>query len=247
MRVLGIDTHGVTGGAALIDGERLIGEILFRADASAAEKLAGTVAHLLDRPQGVWPATSQRQPHAKPEVEGIAVAIGPGSYTGLRIGVTTAKVLAHSWDIPLVGVGTFRALAYQLRCVAPVQATLLHARKDRLFGAVTRWEEGGEPEEIVPAGTFTIAEYVAALREVIDAGESLAMGGDGAIVFAEELRAAFGAALVSTPALWIHLHSASIAALGREDLLAGRADDPFTLAPDYLKKAEAELRWGSRQ
>lgn len=246
MKVLGIDTHGAVGGVALIDDDTLVGQILFRADASTDERLAESIAHLLRLREGVWPATAHPLRAGTPAVDGIAVSSGPGSYTGLRIGVTTAKVLAHAWGVPLVGVGTLRALAYQLRWVAPVQATLLHARRDRVFAGVYRGENGAEPQEVVPPGIFTFDEYVRRLTELILPGERVVACGDGAIVFDEALDAALGEARVRIPAHWVHLHGASVAALGREDIAAGRRDDPFTLTPNYLKKTEAELRWESR-
>jgi len=97
---LGIETSTPTASIALMDDENLIAEVLFSGQMNLAEQLAPRIKELLAH-EGVRLAG----------LDGIAVSLGPGSFTGLRIGVATAKALAHAVGLPLVGVPTADAVA----------------------------------------------------------------------------------------------------------------------------------------
>ena len=98
------------------------------------------------------------------DVAALAVSIGPGSFTGLRIGLTTAKTLAYAWGKPIVGAPTLEALAYGCPCADGWVAALLDAQKGRVYRAIYRWQAGRlcevSPVEIAPA-TAVVAELAA--------------------------------------------------------------------------------------
>lgn len=256
LKVLGIDTHSSLGGAAIVSGTTILGQILLNVEGAHSEHLPDAIHRLLRTvpAQATKVAQSSKAHNAQasekasaspaPPVGGIAVAQGPGSFTGLRIGVTTAKALAYAWDIPVVGVSTLEALATQIASVAPVQAVMLNARRQRVFGAVYRLPESN-PVVLEP-GLYPIDEFVAAAQAALHPHDTIVAGGDGVPLFKEKLAAAWGKYWVRISPLWVRLHSASIALVGARHLAEGKRDDPFTLAPDYLRKTEAERIWERR-
>lgn len=122
---LGIETSSSGGGAALVEpGAALLGEFVLPIRASSSERLLQSVSDLLDT-TGLVPE----------DLGGIGVSIGPGSYTGLRIGVATALGLSAGWGVGVRGVSTLRALSWACCSVSPVLAAL-RARKGEVFAAV---------------------------------------------------------------------------------------------------------------
>lgn len=265
MKVLGIDTHGSLGGAAIVSDKAVLGQILLNVEgahsehlpdaihrllqtvpAQLADKTLAEMANMNDAVSQVPSASvSGAAPgRANPPIDGIAVAQGPGSFTGLRIGVTTAKALAYAWGVPVIGVSTLEAIAYQLQHVAPVQAVLLNARRQRVFGAV--YHLGQDVPLILEPDIYPIDDFLAATIAALHPHDTIVAGGDGAQLFEKKLAAAWGEYWVRVSPLWVRLHSASVALVGARQLAEGKQDDPFTLAPNYLRKTEAERIWERR-
>lgn len=242
MRILGIDTHGSTGGAALITDGELTAEMLLNVQATHSEQLLPTI-------EAVLAGAASGNNTTSPPVDAVAVSTGPGSFTGLRIGVVTAKALAYAWNLPLIGVNTLEALAYQVRPAAPVQVGMVSSRRDRVFAAAYRMPEEGSPDAyvqppvVVSPGHYNAAEFI---HTVAKLGESVAAAGEAVSTFRELLAAELGSRLVPLPPVWERLHPASIAILGGFLLAAGTVSDPHALVPEYFRKSEAEIRWESK-
>lgn len=233
MIVLGLDTSTRVGGAAVVGPEGLLGEYTLNVEATHAERLLPAVNQLL-KDTGLS------------RVEGVAVALGPGSYTGLRIGVTAAKVLAYAWRVPMVGVGTLDALAWQLSGNAGIVCPLLDARRGRVYGAIYRMSGGLEapPRPLFGPVNVTgeeLLDHIAALDGPV------VFTGDGLRPLAHIIERRLGERWVRIPLGLEQLRSGSVASLGRLLLSQGEAVDPFQIQPEYLRKAEAELRWEKRQ
>src|SRR5574341_455461 len=129
MLVMGIETSTMQGGVALLSEQGLLSEYLLNVKATHAERLLPSIDRIL-RDAGI---TLSR-------VEGICVAAGPGSFTGLRIGLSTAKGLAAAGGQPLVGVSTLEAMAWTLPFCAHQICPILDARKGELYCALFRCE-----------------------------------------------------------------------------------------------------------
>ena len=224
MIVLGIETSSLHGGVALVGPEGLIAEQVLNIEVTYSERLLPAIDRVL-ADAGL----------AAAKLGGLAVTIGPGSFTGLRIGLSTAKGLAAASGAPLVGVPTLRALAWGLPfCRYPI-CPILDARKGEVYCALFRWEQ---------ASLVQVMEDAALPPHVLAEGiaEPTVFVGDGVAVYADVLIQALGSRAVFPPAPLRGARPAATAALGRERLLRGERDDPAGLVPRYLRPSEAELK-----
>ena len=116
MRVLGIDTSGYVNAVGIVDGDRVLADFSFPARSDSLEKIIVHIDGAL-RDAGL----------ALADVEGLGIGLGPGSWTGIRVGVTVGKTLALATGKPLAGVATLEALAYDASgTVSPVSVSYTH-------------------------------------------------------------------------------------------------------------------------
>jgi tRNA threonylcarbamoyladenosine biosynthesis protein TsaB len=202
---------------------------------------AGTVTEVRDDPEpGVRPGHANRLLGAAEaalaqagvswdEVERIAVGVGPGSFTGLRIGIATARALAQARALPLVGVSSLEALALGAGEAEPLVLAVLDARRGEAFAA--GWRGGALVLAPAALSPEALAERVGSLE-----GSPLAVG-DGAIRFRGPLEAA--GALVPPDEDGAHrLRAEHVCRLGA----AGTPTDRDALLPDYLREPDAVPR-----
>jgi tRNA threonylcarbamoyladenosine biosynthesis protein TsaB len=226
MRVLGIETSGDVTGVAVVDEKGVLAELSFR----HAMQLS---RHLLPHTQEVLALAGC----TLQDLAGIAVSVGPGSFTGLRIGVTTAKSLAYAAELPVIAVPTLEALALETPAPAgALVAALMSASSVDVFAALYQWSGGRlEPraeELMLPAAE--LAQRLA--RTPLDVVLTGIIGPH---------RPLFSTA--AGPRLTLNLedrspHPATIAAYGRRRLAAGESDPVHALAPRYLRASAAEAR-----
>jgi tRNA threonylcarbamoyladenosine biosynthesis protein TsaB len=221
--VLGIETASVQGGVALVGSKGVIAEYMLNVEATYAERL--------------MPAVDQVLRDARitiPEVEGLAVSIGPGSFTGLRIGLSTVKGLALATGKPVVGVPTLRALAWSIPyCHYPV-CPILDARKKEVYSAL--FEYRGVDLICVMEETVLVPEaLVARIRQ------PTLFVGDGWLVYGAFLQRALGELVIPPPSSR-GMSPAAVADLGRRRLLTGEKDPVEALVPHYIRPSEAELK-----
>lgn len=222
MYVLGVDTSTDALAVAVCDGDaRPLAEIAFDAGRTHAERLMETIEQVL-RDAGI----------TLRDLSLLAVAHGPGSFTGVRIGVSTMKGLALGANLPLVGVSTLRAMAHVAPADAACVCVLLDARINEIYGAAYRRSENGWTE-IAPEQVGPIESILAALP-----ADAVILG-DGAWQYESRLRAAAPQAHVLPP----DAGRPSGAAVAREGLAAFRAGDPGDAArvqPVYLRQSQPE-------
>jgi tRNA threonylcarbamoyladenosine biosynthesis protein TsaB len=226
--LLTVDTSTPTGSVAISRGETLLGEILLNVKSTHTDRLLLTLRQLLTD-AGLQLA----------DVDAFGVVLGPGSFTGLRVGVATVKGLALAMDKPVVGVSTLQALAMQIPFSQYPLCVLLDARKNEVYAGLYLWE-GGRP---VPARPETvIAPEV--LLETLD-GEIL-FAGDGSLIYRTLISRRLGSRAHFVP--WaLHLPRAAAAAvLALAALRAGETIPLAQLAPRYIRLSEAEILWARR-
>lgn len=172
-------------------------------------------------------------------VNGVAVSLGPGLFTGMRVGITTAQAFAHARRLPVVGLASLDLLAFPQRHSRRLLCSVLDARRDELFWAFYRCVPGG----IQRVTEFRVGRPETLAGEIEAAGEDVLCVGGGALLH-ESLLESAGAALVGPG----HAHPAARALVElalprfiREDTV--RAED---LTPIYLRQADAQIGWAKR-
>ncbi len=221
--VLGIETASLQGGVALIGGDRVIAEYILNVEATYAERLMPAVDQVL-----------QDARITMSEVEGLAVSIGPGSFTGLRIGLSTVKGLALATGKPVVGIPTLRAVAWSIPyCRYPI-CSILDARKKEVYSAL--FEYRGVELVCVMEETALVPE---ALVERVH--QPTLFVGDGWPVYGTFLQQTLGKLAIPPPNSR-GMSPAAVADLGRQRLLRGEKDPVEELIPRYVRPPEAELK-----
>ena len=131
MIVLGIETSSTCGSVAVVQDRKVLGELFFNTGRKHSTKIVPSITNLLST-VGL----------DKADLEGIAVTSGPGSYTSLRIGISIAKGLAYSLDIPLIGISTLQCVAFNSIISPHLICSLIDARKGELYSALFRYNTG---------------------------------------------------------------------------------------------------------
>ncbi|MGL4514719.1 MAG: tRNA (adenosine(37)-N6)-threonylcarbamoyltransferase complex dimerization subunit type 1 TsaB [Lacipirellulaceae bacterium] len=215
-RMVAIETSGRFGSVAAVEGvgpgePRLVAAIPLPRDERSARTLAPALAALLEA--AAWERGS---------IGCVAVASGPGSFTGLRVGVTTAKALAYAWRADLVAIDTLAALAREAEPTARGWA-LIDAQRGELFAAPF----AGQVAEATRR--LSLAAVLAELRQ-------------GDTVLGPGVDALDDAAGAPTAITWQDLEpsAAAVARLAWPRWLAGETEDPLTLVPEYYRTSAAE-------
>ncbi len=224
MRVLAVETSTLAGGAALLDGDQLVGEYTLNVRATHSERLLAAVDRLLQ--DAGWTVEM---------LEGLAVAVGPGSFTGLRIGVSTVKGLAFSLGIPVVAVSTLEALAWALPFARHAVCPVLDARKGEVYAALFHWE-GVSPVRDLEDQAVDPEELCRRLSGPVT------FIGDGIGVYSGLFKERLGPLATFAPAGRRLPSAACVGQLGHARLSSGEVVDPVALAPRYLRPSEAELK-----
>jgi tRNA threonylcarbamoyladenosine biosynthesis protein TsaB len=233
VRLLAIETSTLTGAVALLEDARVVGESRLSVAVTHGERLLVTVDGLLRAAR--WRLA---------DLDAFAVAVGPGSFTGLRIGVSTVKGLAFATGKPVAPVPTLDALAWTLPfCAFPV-CPILDARKGEVYTALYGTRDG-RLDPLAPARAIAPAALAEELARTTDG--PLVLLGDGVAAYGPLLAERLGARVRPGPP-GLRLPSAvTVAELGQAALARGEAVDAAALAPTYLRPSEAELARERRQ
>lgn len=252
MRVLGLDSSTLVAGIAVIEDEKVIMEGFLQTRKMHSERLLP----LID--------TWMRQAELSlEELDGIAVTIGPGSFTGLRIGISTAKGLAQGLGKPLVGTPTLDVLALNLAGASGLICPILDARKGEVYTAVYcspapnlvlrftnhlaaapeslwSWLENGDwPALDTP---IEIISGRAAEHRPTDPYPRVAFLGDGVQTYWEEIENRLGSRAYRALPGQRWPRACQAAFLGLQRLRAGDIPDLFTVTPAYIRPSEAEIK-----
>jgi tRNA threonylcarbamoyladenosine biosynthesis protein TsaB len=217
MRVLAVETSTLAGGVALVDGDRLVAEYLLDVSVTHSERLLSAIDTVMTD-AGWTPG----------ELQGLAVAVGPGSFTGLRVGLSTVKGLAWALGLPVAAVPTLDAMAAAVPWAALPVCPVLHARRNEVYAALYRWdgEDFGRESDYMALAPAELGERLT---------EPTLLLGDGAeTIQSPHARRVSPPHRVPSPAC--------VAVLGRARLALGETVSAAALTPFYLRPSEAELR-----
>ncbi len=178
-------------------------------------------------------------------IEGICVDVGPGLFTGLRVGIGTAKALAFALGIPAVPVTSLEILAFALAGTGVGSGTMLvpvvDAKRGEVFSALFRAGDETRVEQVAEEHLCPPEELAARVSKL---GEPFVLAGDGALRYSQILRALPGATMASTalssPPVGV------LATIGVARLGAGLGLEAAEIAPRYLREADARIHWEQR-
>lgn len=180
----------------------------------------------------------RRAGHTASQLDVIAVSIGPGSFTGLRVGVVFAKTLAYAIGCRLVAVDTFRAIA--AACPADVSEAFVISdaqRRDLFVGQYVLGDQGTGPQRQGEIVIESAEHFCERIKEFAASRPDIAITGPAAGIFPSFTQSA--SVKVLAPELR-HPRAESIAELGEQEVLAGVRSDPWQLEPFYLRRSAAE-------
>jgi tRNA threonylcarbamoyladenosine biosynthesis protein TsaB len=226
MKILAIDTSTASGSLALLDGERQVAEWTLSSALTHNRRLLICIDRLLG--EAGWTVS---------ELDGLASTLGPGSFTGIRIGLTTVKTLAWTLEKRFVGIPTLEALAAPLWLAALPVCALLDARKKELYCAFYRPRGHGRMELM---GDFQVLSPQHVMRQV---AQPTIFCGDGWLLYGKLFTESLGETVaLGAPSPYHSIRAGFVAELARRRFEEGRDDDPMASLPLYVRPSEAELK-----
>ena len=215
---------------AVVEDHRLIAETFLHYQKTHSQTLLPLIADMLSRIE-----------MEVSDMDLLALAVGPGSFTGLRIGVCTAKGLAMPSDIPVAPVPTLDALAYTCALYEGLVCPIMDARRDQVYTALYRTGRGEIIEKLTPDAALPVAELCARLLE---RDQPVLFTGDGVDVYMDKIHECMGDMALAAPGAQRLQRASSVAYLGGKMAGEGRLISHEELTPHYLRQSQAEQRYG---
>jgi len=224
MKILAIDTSTASGSIALLEDDRLIAELTTCSQKTHAERLLPSIKGLLEG------ADARIE-----EIDCFAVTKGPGSFTGLRIGLSTVKGLAWSLHKPVIGVSTLEALAMNIPYADKPICPILDARKKEVYAGIYRCD-GNRLERIMDDKAIKPAVLLENIKE-----PTIFIGGGIDVIFNSEPRTPNPKLVFAPSHLWL-IRAVNIGLLAWKKFKGGEIDTPEAVGLNYLRPSEAELK-----
>ncbi|MFC1955070.1 tRNA (adenosine(37)-N6)-threonylcarbamoyltransferase complex dimerization subunit type 1 TsaB [Chloroflexota bacterium] len=223
MMVLGIDTSGNANAIGVVDGDRVLTDLVCEARSDSLKKIVTNIDSALES-AGL----------ALDDIQGFGVGLGPGSWTGIRIGVTVGKILAYSANKPVCGVPTLEALACSAGNVsAPVCTIVSAGTRDTVYAAFYHTEKGS----VTRAGEYYVGD-IRGLAEKVK--EPVVLIGAEIQFYSKLMMQALGSPGMIIDAIEALPGGAAIALLAAARLERGEGDNALSLTPLYLKESTAK-------
>ena len=227
MKVLGIDTSGYANAIGVIDEGQVLADFVFEAKMDSLEKIVANIDFALES-AGL----------ALDDIQGLGVGLGPGSWTGIRVGVTVGKILAFSTNKPIAGVSTLEVLAYSARNTSTLICPIISAgTKDTVYAACYRSQNGNFDR----IGEYYVGD-VPGLAAVIK--EPAIIVSAEAETYSKIIGQSEGSSGISITTIQDVPRGAAVASLAATRLERGESDDSLALTPLYLKESTAKAFQG---
>lgn len=230
MNILAIDASGLSGSVAYISDYKLVGEYY--------------ICHKLTHSQTVMPMLEHLKNMIGLEldkIDAIAVTSGPGSFTGIRIGVATAKAMALAIGVPIIGIPTLDVMANNITFADKLICPIMDARRNQVYTSLYKWEE---------STLQRVEEYLAVpIDELLEkiADQEVIFLGDGVDVLRSQIVNKMGDKAHFAPS-FLHMQRASVLAhLACEAYERGETEDADEFVPMYLRKSQAERELEERE
>lgn len=225
MRVLAIDSSGIVASVAVVEEDKVLAEF----SSNDKKTHSQTLLSMIDSMKNLLSLDLST-------IDAIVVAKGPGSFTGLRIGVSTAKALAMALDVKIVGVPTVDGLAYQIFDSQGLICPMMDARRNQVYTGLYR-VKNGELEVIEKQNAMDVKELLSLINEK---GERVIFLGDGVPVYEKLFEENLNVEYRKAPAFASRQRAAALGLLGIKYALEGKAEDADDFKPEYLRASQAE-------
>ena len=227
MKVLGIDTSGYANAIGVVDGKRILADFTFEARADSLEKIVANIDYALKS------ADINLQ-----DIQGFGVGLGPGSWTGIRVGVTVGKILAYGASKPVSGVPTLEVLAYNARNTPSLICPIISAgTKDTVYAAFYRAKNG----TITRVGEYYVGNLQGLSKMVT---EPVVFIGSDAQSYSKLIGEELSPPSISIEAIEDVPKGSTVALIAATRLERGESDDVLSLTPLYLKESTAQAFLG---
>ncbi len=229
MKLIALDSSGLVASVAVVEDDLLIAEYTIQYKKTHSQ----TLLPMLEEIKRMIELDFE-------QVDAIAVAAGPGSFTGLRIGSATAKGLAFAMDKPIVAVPTLDGLAYNLYGTDKIVCPIMDARRNQVYTGIYEFRKEDDGYAL-----HTLQEQCAiAFEEIADAlnklGREVVFLGDGVPVFAQKMQEILSVPYTFAPAHMNRQRAGSIGVLGSVYYKQGKIQTAQEHAPEYLRLSQAE-------
>jgi tRNA threonylcarbamoyladenosine biosynthesis protein TsaB len=241
MRIVGIDTATTAASVALVDNGIVIAEKSHpsRGPVGNGDRHHGKSNHaetILPLLESLLQSTGM----SLQDVGGLALSIGPGSFTGLRIGLSTVKGLAYGSAVPVVGVSTLLAHAARVTNYDGLICTLLDARKNEVYAAL--FEKAGDSVHRLSEDSVASAATIIEIIRPLARGAPCLIVGDGTAVYKQWLLQELGGGALFQTGDSSSSVAAIVARLSEHRFLSNDADNLGSLTPVYLSRPQAEFK-----
>lgn len=232
MKILGLDSSGIVASVAIVEDDVLIAEYTVNYKKTHSQ----TLVPMLDEIAKMTELDLN-------SIDAIAVAAGPGSFTGLRIGSATAKGLGLALKKPLIAIPTVEGLAYNLYDISGLICPIMDARRKQVYTGIYRFTDHQlkvvEDQMAVPMETV--------IEKLNQYGEAVTFLGDGVPVFHELIAEKMTVPYSFAPAHVNKQRAAAVAALGEIYYRQGKTETAMEHVPDYLRVSQAERERAARE
>jgi tRNA threonylcarbamoyladenosine biosynthesis protein TsaB len=229
MLLLGIETSTSRSSVALVDQDRVVASASLGMPRRHGEFVAPAISFCLA--QAGVDAT---------RVTGVVVGLGPGLFTGLRVGIATAQAFAAARKLPVVGLSGLDVLAFRVRYTRRLICATIDARRGELFWALYRSSPGG----VQRIGDLQVGKIDQLTAELEATGEEVLVVGDGTLPHRTELGRLDDAEVAGPDLAWPD--AADLAELAAPRFVREETQQPTELQPIYLRQADAKIGWETR-
>ena len=227
MKIFAVDTSSGVASAAICDGDKLVCEVTLNNKLTHSQTLMPIIEEVFER-SGLTPS----------DIDLFAVAEGPGSFTGLRIGITTVKALAHAVNKKVAGVNTLEAMCYNVPFCPYIISPVMDARREEVYNAFYRFEDGAL-KEVCPPRALPLSECVKELKMM---SEKVVFLGDAVPVYKDKIKDELGEMAILAPQN-VNMQKASGIL---EAVKSKMPQNYYEIVPKYLRKSQAEREYEER-
>ncbi|MCM1263394.1 MAG: tRNA (adenosine(37)-N6)-threonylcarbamoyltransferase complex dimerization subunit type 1 TsaB [Butyrivibrio sp.] len=236
MRLVALDSSGLVASVAVVEDDTLIAEYTIQYKKTHSQ----TLLPMLDAVRNMIELDFDK-------VDGIAVAAGPGSFTGLRIGSATAKGLSFATNVPIVSVPTVEGLAYNLYGTDKIVCPIMDAKRNQVYTGIYEFIRDGNSYALHSIEEQCATAFDEIVQKLNEIGREVIFLGDGVPVYKDRITEVMKTAYSFAPVHLNRQRAASIGALGCIYYAMGRIQSGAEHSPEYLRLSQAERERKERE